>query len=157
MIDESALRGMGDEAVGTIGTLLWSPTLQTPANQTFMKLAEGKLGRTPAYFHAIMYSSGRWITEAANALNGQVEDREKLVAAIRRAIETTPDPRGPIKLDEWGNPTENVYVLRVDQAGGKLATTVIHTYPAVSQFWTYKPEEFLKSPPYSRDYPPVKP
>src|SRR5258705_363233 len=101
MIDESALRGMGDEAVGTIGTLLWSPTLQTPANQTFMKLAEGKLGRTPAYFHAIMYSSGRWITEAANALNGQVEDREKLVAAIRRAIETTPDPRGPIKLDQW--------------------------------------------------------
>jgi branched-chain amino acid transport system substrate-binding protein len=119
MIDESALRGMGDEAVGTIGTLLWSPTLQTPANQTFMKLAEGKLGRTPAYFHAIMYSSGRWITEAANALNGQVEDREKLVAAIRRAIETTPDPRGPIKLADWGNPTENVYVLRVDRAAGR--------------------------------------
>ena len=56
-----------------------------------------------------------------------------------------------------GNPTENVYVLRVDQAGGKLATTVIHTYPAVSQFWTYKPEEFLKSPAYTRDYPPPKP
>jgi branched-chain amino acid transport system substrate-binding protein len=157
MIDESALRGMGDEAVGTVGSLLWSPTLQTPANQTFMKMAEAKLGRTPAYFHAIMYSSGRWITEAANALGGQVENREKLVAAIRRAIESTPDPRGPIKLDDWGNPTENVYILRVDKVGGKLATTVIHTYPAVSQFWTYKPEEFLKNPPYSRDYPPVKP
>src|SRR5713226_815081 len=157
MIDESALRGMGDEAVGIVGALLWSPTLQNPANKTFMKMAEAKLGRTPAYFHAIMYSSGRWITEAANALGGQVEDREKFVAAIRRAIETTPDPRGPIKLDDWGNPTENVYVLRVDQVGGKLATTVIHTYPAVSQFWTYKPEEFLKSPPYSREYPPAKP
>jgi branched-chain amino acid transport system substrate-binding protein len=34
---------------------------------------------------------------------------------------------------------------------------VIHTYPAVSQFWTYPPEEFLKSPPYSRDHPPAKP
>ena len=67
MIDESALRGMGDEAVGVVGSLLWSPTLQNPANQTFMKMAEAKLGRTPAYFHAIMYSSGRWITEAANA------------------------------------------------------------------------------------------
>ena len=157
MIDESALRGMGDEAVGTVGSLLWSPTLQNPANQTFMKMAEARLGRTPAYFHAIMYSSGRWIAEAASALGGQVEDREKLVAAIRRAIETTPDPRGPIKLDDWGNPTENVYILRVDKVGGKLATTVIHTYPAVSQFWTYRPEEFLKSPPYTRDYPPAKP
>lgn len=157
MTDESALRGMGDEAIGIVGSLLWSPSLQNPANQTFMKLAEAKFGRTPAYFHAVMYSSGRWIAAAAQSLNGQVEDREKFVAAIRRAIETTPDPRGPIKLDEYGNPTENVYILRVDKSGGKLVNTIIHTYPLVSQFWTYKPEEFLKTPAYTRDYPPLKP
>ena len=157
MTDESALRSMGDEATGIVGSLLWSPTLQNPANQVFMKLAVAKLGRTPAYFTAIMYSSGRWIADAAQSLNGQVEDREKLVAAIRRAIETVPDPRGPIKLDEYGNPTENVYIVRVEKSGGKLVNTVIHTYPQVSQFWTYKPEEFLKSPGYTRDYPPVKP
>jgi len=157
MTDESALRGMGDEAIGIVGSLLWSPTLQNPANQTFMKLAEAKFGRTPAYFNAVMYSSGRWIAAAAQALNGQVEDREKFVAAIRRAIETTPDPRGPIKLDEYGNPTENVYIVRVDKSSGKLVNTIIHTYPLVSQFWTYKPEEFLKNPAYGRDYPPVKP
>jgi branched-chain amino acid transport system substrate-binding protein len=157
MTDESALRGMGDEAVGIVGSLLWSPTLQNPANQTFMRLAQAKFGRTPAYFHAVMYSSGRWIVVAAQSMNGVVEDREKLVAAIRRAIESTPDPRGPIKLDEYGNPTENVYMVRVDRSGGKLVNTIIHTYPLVSQFWTYKPEEFLKSPAYSRDYPPVKP
>ncbi len=157
MTDESALRGMGDEAVGIVAALLWSPTLQNPANQTFMKLAEAKFGRTPAYFNAVMYSSGRWIAAAAQSMNGRVEDREKLVAAIRRAIETTPDPRGPIKLDEYGNPTENVYIVRVDKPGAKLVNTIIYTYPLVSQFWTYKPEEFLKSPAYSRDYPPVKP
>ncbi len=157
MTDESALRGMGDEAAGIVGSLLWSPTLQNPANQTFMKLAEAKFGRTPAYFHTVMYSSGRWIAEAARSLQGQVEDREKLLAAIRRAIETTPDPRGPIRLDEYGNPTENVYIVRVDKAAGKLVNTVIHTYPLVSQFWTYRPEEFLRSPAYTRDYPPAKP
>src|SRR5262245_9942785 len=157
MTDESALRGMGDEAVGIVGALLWSPTLQNPANQVFMKLATAKVGRTPAYFTAIMYSSGRWIAEAAQSLNGQVEDREKLVAAIRRAIETVPDPRGPIKLDEYGNPTENVYIVRVEKSGGKLVNTVTYTYPSVSQFWTSKPEEFLKTPAYSRDYPPAKP
>jgi len=79
------------------------------------------------------------------------------VAAIRRAIEGTPDPRGPIKLDEYGNPTENVYIVRVDKQGGKLVNTIVHTYPLVSQFWTYKPEEFLKNPAYSREYPPLKP
>jgi branched-chain amino acid transport system substrate-binding protein len=157
MTDESALGAMGDEALGILGPLLWSPTLPNPANVAFVKLARGKFGRTPAYFHAVMYSAGRWIAEAANELKGRVEDKEKLVAAIRHAIETTPDPRGPIKLDEYGNPTENVYILRVDRVRGKLVNSVVHTYPMVSQFWTYKPEEFLKSPPYTRDYPPLKP
>jgi branched-chain amino acid transport system substrate-binding protein len=155
--DESALRSMGDEAVGIIGTSIWSPTLTNPANQAFMKVAEARLKRTPAYFHAVMYSAGRWITDAAKAVDGKVEDRAKFLAAIRKAIETGEDPRGPIKLDEYNNPTENVYITKVEKVGGRLQTTVIHTYPMVSQFWTYKPEEFLKTPAYDRNYPPVKP
>lgn len=157
MTDEHALRAMGDEAIGAVGALIWSPTLDNPVNRSFVKAAGAKLGKTPAYFHAVMYSTGLWIAEAAKLVGGQVEDREKLIGALRRAIETTEDPRGPIKLDEWGNPTENVYILKVEKVGGKLQNTVIHTYPMVSQFWTYKAEEFLKLPLYSRDYPPVKP
>jgi branched-chain amino acid transport system substrate-binding protein len=155
--DESALRSMGDEAIGTVGTLIWAPTLPNAANQAFMKLAEAKLKRTPAYFHAVMYSTGRWIAAAAGAVDGKVEDRARFLAAIRKASETTDDPRGPIKLDEYNNPTQNVYVLKVEKVNGRLQNTVIHTYPMVSQFWTYKPEEFLKTPPYDRNYPPVRP
>jgi branched-chain amino acid transport system substrate-binding protein len=45
----------------------------------------------------------------------------------------------------------------VERVGGKLQNTVIHTFPSVFQFWTFKPEEFLKNPVvYSRDYPPCK-
>ena len=97
------------------------PDLTNPANQAFMKLAEAQVERTPAYFHAVMYSAGRWIVEAAKAVDGKVEDRERFLAAIRRASETIEDPRGPIKLDEYGNPTENVYILKVEQVGGKAA------------------------------------
>ena len=39
---------------------------------------------------------------------------------------------------------------------GKLVNAVVKTYPDLSQFWTYKPEEFLKEPVYSRDFPPAK-
>ena len=155
--DESALRSMGDEAIGVMGTLIWAPTLPNPANQAFMKLAEAKLKRTPAYFQAVMYSTGRWIAAAAGAIEGKVEDRARFLAAIRKASETTDDPRGPIKLDEYNNPTQNVYVLKVEKVNGRLQNTVIHTYPMVSQFWTYKPEEFLKTPAYDRNYPPVRP
>jgi hypothetical protein len=34
---------------------------------------------------------------------------------------------------------------------GEVLTNVpFKTYPAVSQFWTWKPEEFLKRGPYKR-------
>jgi branched-chain amino acid transport system substrate-binding protein len=155
--DESALRSMGDEAIGVVTALIWSPTLSSPANQAFMKQAEARLKRTPAYFHAVMYSAGRWVTEAAKAVDGKVEDKARFLAAIRKASETTEDPRGPIKLDDYNNPTQNVYILKVERVGGKLQNTVIHTYPMVSQFWTYKPDEFLKAPAYDRSNPPAKP
>jgi branched-chain amino acid transport system substrate-binding protein len=157
MTDEHVIRGLGDEAVGAVGALIWAPTLPTPANRTYLKLAEARVGRTPAYFTAIMYSAGRWVAEAAKLVDGRVEDRERFQAAIRKASETVADPRGPIKLDESGNPTQNVYILKVERVGGKLTNTVLQTYPMVSQFWTYKPDEFLKLPAYSRDYPPARP
>src|SRR5207247_6344992 len=155
--DQSSLQSMGDEAIGHVGAIIWAPTLANPANRAFMALAEAKVKRTPSYFHAVMYSAGRWIIEAAKSLNGVVDDRERFLAALRRASETTEDPRGPIKMDEYGNPTETVYIVRVEKVGGRLQNTVIHTYPMVSQFWTYRPDEFLKTPAYDRSYPPVKP
>src|SRR5262249_15924992 len=103
MTDEHVIRNLGDEAVGAVGALIWAPTITTPANRTYLKLAEAKVGRTPAYFTAIMYSAGRWVAEAAKIVEGRVEDRERFLSAIRKASETVEDPRGPIKLDDLGN------------------------------------------------------
>jgi branched-chain amino acid transport system substrate-binding protein len=44
----------------------------------------------------------------------------------------------------------------VERVGGVLQNTVIHTYPAVSQFWTYDPQKFLEQPVYSREFPPCR-
>src|SRR3989442_4532747 len=157
MTDEHVIRNLGDEAVGAGGALIWAPTLATPANRTYIKLAEARVGKTPAYFTAVMYSAGRWVAEAAKIVEGRVEERERFLAAIRKASETVEDPRGPIKLDESGNPTQNVYIRSEERVDGKLTNPVVHTYPMVSQFWTYKPDDFLKLPAYTRDYPPAKP
>jgi branched-chain amino acid transport system substrate-binding protein len=62
-------------------------------------------------------------------------------------------PRGPVRLDTAGNAVHNVYVRRVDRVGGNLQNTVIHTFPTVSQFWTFNPEAFLRAPVYSRELP----
>ena len=155
-MDEAVLRQLGDEAVGIVSALFWSPTLDNAANTAFVKAFVAKHGKTPSVYHMSMNSGARWACEALKATDTKPDDQEALLAAIRRASETIPDPRGPIKIDEYGNPTQNVYILRVEKRDGKLENKVVHTYPMVSQFWTYNAADFLKSTPYSRDYPPVK-
>jgi branched-chain amino acid transport system substrate-binding protein len=59
-----------------------------------------------------------------------------------------------VSIDRWGNPVQNSYVRRVDKVGGKLQNSVIATFPAVSQFWKYDPDEYLRQPLYTRDHPP---
>jgi branched-chain amino acid transport system substrate-binding protein len=71
-------------------------------------------------------------------------------------VELKDFPRGPVVIDKWGNPIQNVYIRKVERVGGQLQNSVIFTYPAVSQFWKYNPDEFLKMPLYTRDYPPCK-
>ena len=51
---------------------------------------------------------------------------------------------------------QNIYIRKVEKVGGRLQNTVIATFPAVGQFWKYNPDEYMKPPLYSRDYPPCK-
>ena len=74
-----------------------------------------------------------------------------------KKVELKDFPRGPVVIDKWGNPIQNVYIRKVERnKDGELQNTVIVTVPAVSQFWKYRPEEFLKQPVYSRDFPPCR-
>jgi branched-chain amino acid transport system substrate-binding protein len=72
-----------------------------------------------------------------------------------RKVQLTNDPRGDIKLDDLGNPVMDVYIRKVERKDGKLVNSVIKTYPAVTQFWTYDQKDFLSQPVYSRDTPPA--
>jgi branched-chain amino acid transport system substrate-binding protein len=92
---------------------------------------------------------------ALEAVGGEVEDTGKFLAALRK-VNLTEAPRGPVSFDEYGHPIENIYIRKVERVGGQLQNTVIHTFTKVSQFWTYRPEEYLKNPVYSRDWPPCK-
>ena len=153
--DEFVLPSLGDEAIGGITPLIYSAALDTPANKRFVAEYRKKYGKVPSYFSETSYTSTRWIADAAKAIGGDVENREKFLEALRK-VEIPDAPRGPIKLDAYGNPIQNIYIRKVEKKDGELWNTVVHTYPAVSQFWKYKPDEFLKQPVYDRNYPPCK-
>mgnify|MGYP003444772406 FL=1 len=90
---------------------------------------------------------------ALESIGGDVESADKLLGALR-PVDLSDAPRAPMRFDDFGNPIQNVYVRKVERVGGRLQNTVIHPFSNVSQFWTYKAEDFLKNPVYSRDYPP---
>jgi len=155
LTDENVLKGMGDEALGVVTSLIYSSALDTPANRKFSAAYEKRYGRGTSLYSAQGYTGARFYYEALKAINGEVENKEKFIAALRK-VEIADDARGPMKMDDLGNPIENVYIRKVERVGGKLQNTVVHTYPNVSQFWTYKQEEYLKAPAYDRNYPPCK-
>jgi branched-chain amino acid transport system substrate-binding protein len=155
LTDENILKSMGDEAVGVITSLIYSSALDTPANRKFSAAYEKRYNRGTSLYSAEGYTGARFYYEALKSINGEIEDKEKFRTALRK-VEITDDPRGPMKMDDLGNPIENVYIRKVERVDGKLQNTVIHTYPNVSQFWTYNRDEYLKAPVYDRLYPPCK-
>ena len=150
--DEFVLPSLGDEAIGGVSALIYSAALDTPANKRFVAEYRKRYTKVPSYYSETCYTTARWINEAAKAVGGDVENKEKFLGALKK-VEVPDAPRGPVKMDAHGNPIQNIYIRKVEKKDGELWNTVIHTYPNVSQFYNYKPEEFLKQPVYDRNYP----
>ena len=153
-LDEAVLRNMGDEALGIITSCWYSAEIDNPINQKFVSAFRSQWKYDPGFYAAATYTEAAVLEGTLDAVKGRIEDKQAFMKAVRAGKFDT--CRGPVRFDEYGNVIGNVYIRRVTRKEGRLVNTVIHTYPNVSQFWTYKPDEFLKNPVYSRDWPPAK-
>jgi len=106
-------------------------------------------------FVEMAYTSGMWIKAAIELAGGDVEDKAKLLKSLQH-VKLAASPRGPVKLDDHNSAIQNVYVLKVEKVHDELENVVVHTFTNVSEFWRYKPAQYLKDPPFSKDYPPCK-
>jgi branched-chain amino acid transport system substrate-binding protein len=154
-MDEGILKKMGNEALGIVSAGWYAATLDNPANRRFVKEMNDQYKEDPGYYSIGAYGACLMLEQALKTVHGNIEDKTAFMDALRH-VHLTDDPRGDVKLDAYGNPIMNVYIRKVERKNGKLVNTIIKTYPAVSQFWTYDPQEFLKNPVYSRNYPPAK-
>ena len=153
-LDEAVLRNMGDEALGIVTSCWYSAEIDNPINQKFVSSFRSQWKYDPGFYAAATYTEAAVLEATLNQIKGRVEDKPAFMKAVRAIkVDTC---RGPVSFDQYGNMVGNVYIRRVIRKEGRLVNSVIHTYPNVSQFWTYKPEEFLKNPVYSRDWPPAK-
>ena len=149
--DQSVLQGMGPDALGLVTSGHFAEGRDDPATKEFVDAYFKKYNKYPAYYAASMYTAARGVAEAIKALNGDVSNKDALVKALKN-VNLASTPMGPEKVDERGNPILNVYIRKVEKGSHGLWNVPIKTYPAVSQFWTYNPEEFLKHPVYSKTY-----
>ncbi|MBI3128921.1 MAG: ABC transporter substrate-binding protein [Candidatus Tectomicrobia bacterium] len=162
--DEFILPNMGDEAIGYVTASHYSAALDTPRNHAFVKEFQQRYGKMASYYTENSYTAAQAIHEALKMINYAPEKTDAFLAALKTIRMNA--VRGPIYLDQHANPVQNCYIRKVERAAGdrnslgvkanSLWNIVIKTYPAVSQFWTYKPEEFLKNPVYDKNFPPCK-
>jgi len=154
-VDETLLPALGDDGIGVLSVWNYSAALKTPENAKFVEKVRKSLKKETTMPMAIDYTGADWIIRAMKAVNGDVENKDKFMQALR-AVEIPNAIQGPLKVDKYGHAIENMYIRRVDKVGNAYQNTVIETYPLVTQFYKYNPETYLKMPLYTRDYPPCK-
>jgi branched-chain amino acid transport system substrate-binding protein len=151
--DESTLDQEGPAAIGIVDALHYSAALDTPANKSFVARYTKAFGHRPGYYGEGGYVAAEFLDKGLAKAHGNTSDAAALIKSIRSAS-VSDAPRGPIEMDSYGNPIENVYIRKVEDKGGTLQNTVIRTYPKVSQFWTWPPAQYLARPAYARASPP---
>ena len=153
-MQEDALPQFDDRAVGMIGNALnYAAGIKTPENEAFVNAFAKSYKRLPSWFGESAYTAGLWTKTAIDSIKGKVEDREAFLKAMRSA--SIKAPRGPLKLDAFDNPIQNVYVSKIEKVkhpvvGDVLINVPVKTYEGVSQVWKWDPQEFLKRGPYKR-------
>jgi branched-chain amino acid transport system substrate-binding protein len=153
-LDEAVLRNMGDEALGIVTACWYSAEIENAINKRFVANFRIDWKYDPGFYAAATYTEAAVLEATLNRIKGNIENKEAFMKAVRAIKVDT--ARGPVAFDKYGNVVGNVYIRKVERKDGRLVNRVIHTYPNVSQFWKYKPEEFLKNPVYSRNWPPAK-
>jgi len=152
--DEAVLRNMGDEALGIITTCWYSAEIENAINKKFAANFRVDWNYDPGFYAAATYVEAAVLEATLNAIKGNIEDKQAFMKAVRGIKVDT--ARGPVSFDRYGNVVGSVYIRKVERKEGRLVNRVIHTYPNVSQFWTYEEKEFLANPVYARDYPPAR-
>jgi branched-chain amino acid transport system substrate-binding protein len=158
--DEFVLPQLGDEVIGAVSPLHYSAALETPANEAFVKEYRTKFGKVPSYFSESNYTTALMFDAVMSQTGGKWPgSKEFLDLLVKIKVDA---PRGPVSFDDLRNPIQNIYIRKVEKkkmfgyANDELWNTVIKTYPNVGQFWKFDRAEYLKQPPYTRDYPPCK-
>jgi branched-chain amino acid transport system substrate-binding protein len=115
---ESALKSMGDVAVGIITCGEYDYNLNLPLNHEFVKAYNAEFKRNPDFFSIGGYDGMHLIYETLKKTGGKA-DGDSLIAAAKGM--SWMSPRGPMSIDpETRDVVQTVYIRRVEKVGDEL-------------------------------------
>jgi branched-chain amino acid transport system substrate-binding protein len=147
LTDDLLLQQQGDSAIGITTAMHYSAALETAENKAFVAAYKKKYNRSPTLYSEASYVGARVIREALEAQKGNTADTAALLKAMEKVSFAA--PRGHFSFDDHNSPVNEIYVFRVTKENGQLINKPIAKYDNIGQFYTWKPEEFMKMPGYA--------
>jgi branched-chain amino acid transport system substrate-binding protein len=108
----------GDAALGIIMATNWHMGLDNTANKKFVTSFRAKYNRDPATFAALGYDAIKAIDGAVRDVNGKIDNKDALRAAMREA--RFDSVRGKFKYNNNQFPIQDLFMMEVakDDKGG---------------------------------------
>jgi branched-chain amino acid transport system substrate-binding protein len=121
--DETALKAMGDMAIGIVTAFHYDYNRESKTNKDFVKAYNAEFKRNPDFFSVGGYDGMRLIYEALKKTGGKA-DAESLIGAAKGM--KWESPRGPMSIDpETRDVVQTVYIRRVEKVNGQLRNVEI--------------------------------
>jgi branched-chain amino acid transport system substrate-binding protein len=128
-VDETALKSMGDIAIGRISAWHYDYNLDNKLNKEFVKAFNAEFKRNPDFFSVGGYDGMHLIYESLKKTGGKTDGAALIAAAKGMKWES---PRGPMSIDpETRDAIETIYIRRVQKVGGELVNVVFDKFENV--------------------------
>lgn len=128
-VDETALKAMGDIALGRLSAWHYDYNHDSKRNKEFVKAFNDEFKRNPDFFAIGGYDGMHLIYEALKKTGGKADGDSLIAAAKGMKWES---PRGPIAIDpDTRDIVQNVYIRKVEKVGGNIVNVDIDKIEAV--------------------------
>jgi len=134
---QMVLPAMGDAALGLLNSSFWSHDLDNPVNRRFVADFKATYNRLPSLFAAQGYDAALLIDSAVREVDGNLQARDALRAALRKA--DFKSVRGQFRFNQNQFPIQNFYIRKVVKDKDGTLTTKIERIAFKDHADAYQP------------------
>jgi branched-chain amino acid transport system substrate-binding protein len=122
-VDETAIKGLGELAIGRLSAQHYDYNHRSPKNEAFVKAYNAEFNRNPDFFSVGGFDGMHVVYEALKKTSGKADGDSLVQAAKGMQWES---PRGPMLIDpETRDVVQTIYIRRVEKIDGKIVNVDI--------------------------------